>query len=64
MDNIYLKWAFSAATLLLKYKKQKIKDYNFKLKKHVKTRVLEINSHKLGRAVYYIRKNKSRFVPL
>jgi transposase len=62
MGNAYLKWAFSEATLLLIREKQEIKDYQIKLKnKHGKARALAIISHKLGRAVYYMLKNKQAF---
>jgi transposase len=62
MGNAYLKWAFSEATLLLIREKQEIKDYHLTLKnKHGKARALAIISHKLGRAVYYMLKNKKAF---
>jgi transposase len=62
MGNAYLKWAFSEATILLIREKQEIKDYHLKLKnKHGKARALAIISHKLGRAVYYMLKNKQAF---
>jgi transposase len=62
MGNAYLKWAFSEATLLLIREKQEIKDYHSRLKnKHGKARALAIISHKLGRAVYYMLKNKQAF---
>ena len=62
MGNAYLKWAFSEATLLLIREKQEIKDLHLKLKnKHGKARALAIISHKLGRTVYYMLKNKQAF---
>jgi transposase len=62
MGNAYLKWAFSEATLLLIREKQEIKEYHSNLKnKHGKARALAIISHKLGRAVYYMLKNKQAF---
>jgi transposase len=62
MGNAYLKWAFSEATLLLIREEQEIKNYHLKLKnKHGKARALAIISHKLGRAVYYMLKNKQAF---
>jgi transposase len=62
MGNAYLKWAFSEATLLLIREKPEIKEYHLKLKnKHGKARALAIISHKLGRAVYYMLKNKQAF---
>lgn len=62
MGNAYLKWAFSEATLLLIRERQEIKEYHLKLKnKHGKARALSIISHKIGRTVYYILKNKQAF---
>lgn len=62
MGNAYLKWAFSEATLLLIREMPEIKEYHLKLKnKHGKARALAIISHKLGRAVYYMLKNKQAF---
>jgi transposase len=62
MGNAYLKWAFSEATLLLIREKQEIKDLHLKLKnKHGKARALAIISHKIGRTVYYMLKNKQAF---
>jgi transposase len=59
IGNAYLKWAFSEATLLLIREKQEIKEYHSNLKnKHGKARALAIISHKIGRAVYYMLKNK------
>jgi len=62
IGNAYLKWAFSEATLLLIREKQEIKEYHSNLKnKHGKARALAIISHKIGRAVYYMLKNKQAF---
>ncbi len=62
MGNAYLKWAFSEATLLLIREKQEIKEYHSNLKnKHGKARALAIISHKIGRTVYYMLKNKQAF---
>jgi transposase len=62
IGNAYLKWAFSEATLLLIREKQEIKDFHLKLKnKYGKARALAIISHKIGRAVYYMLKNKQAF---
>jgi transposase len=62
MGNAYLKWAFSEATLLLLREKQEVKDYHLKLKnRHGKARALAIISHKLGRTVYYMLKNRQAF---
>ena len=62
MGNAYLKWAFAEATLLLIREQPEIKELHKKLKnKHGKARALAIISHKLGRAVYYMLKNKQAF---
>jgi transposase len=62
MGNAYLKWAFGEATLLLIREKQEIKELHLRLKnKHGKARALAIISHKLGRTVYYMLKNKEAF---
>lgn len=62
MGNAYLKWAFGEATLLMIRERQEIKELHAKLKnKHGKARALAIISHKLGRAVYYMLKNKQAF---
>ena len=62
MGNAYLKWAFGEATLLLIRESAQVKELHKKLKnKHGKARALAIISHKLGRAVYYMLKNKQAF---
>jgi len=62
MGNAYLKWAFGEATLLLIRELPEVKELHGKLKnKHGKARALAIISHKLGRAVYYMLKNKQAF---
>lgn len=62
MGNAYLKWAFGEATLLLIRERPQVKEMHKKLKnKHGKARALAIISHKLGRAVYYMLKNKEAF---
>ncbi len=62
IGNAYLKWAFGEATLLLIRENAHVKELHKKLKnKHGKARALAIISHKLGRAVYYMLKNKKAF---
>jgi transposase len=62
IGNAYLKWAFSEAALLLIRGRDEIKEYHMKLKnKHGKAKAIAILSHRLGRAVYYILKNKQAF---
>ena len=62
MGNAYLKWAFSEAVLLLIRESDAVKELHKKLKnRHGKARALAILSHKLGRAVYYMLKNKQAF---
>ena len=62
MGNAYLKWAFSEAVILLLRESEAVKEQHQKLKnRHGKARALAILSHKLGRAVYYMLKNKKAF---
>jgi len=62
MGNAYLKWAFSEAVILLLRESELVKERHQKLKnRHGKARALAILSHKLGRAVYYMLKNKKAF---
>ena len=62
IGNAYLKWAFSEAALLLIRGRDEIKEYHLRLKnKHGKAKAIAILSHRLGRAVYYILKNKQAF---
>ena len=62
IGNAYLKWAFGEATVLLIRERPVIKELHNKLKnKHGKARALAIIAHKLGRAVYYMLKNKQAF---
>jgi transposase len=62
MGNAYLKWAFSEAVLLLIRERPQVKEMHLKLKnKHGKAKALAILSHKLGRAVYFMLRNKSIF---
>ena len=62
IGNAYLKWAFSEAAILLIRGRDDIKEYHLKLKnKHGKAKAIAILSHRIGRAVYYILKNKQAF---
>lgn len=62
MGNAYLKWAFSEAVLLLIRESNDVKELHKSLKnRHGKARALAILSHKLGRTVYYMLKNKEAF---
>lgn len=62
IGNAYLKWAFSEAAVLLIRGRDNIKAYHQKLKnKHGKAKAMAILSHRIGRAVYYILKNKQAF---
>jgi transposase len=62
IGNAYLKWAFSEAAILMIRQSGDIKAYHLKLKnKHGKAKALAILSHRIGRAVYYILKNKEAF---
>lgn len=62
IGNAYLKWAFSEAVLLLIREREEVKQMHLKLKnKHGKATALAILSHKLGRAVYYMLRQKKVF---
>ena len=62
IGNAHLKWAFSqAAVHSLKYNKQGKKHLNRLTQKHGKGKALSILAHKIGRATYYILKNKAPF---
>jgi len=62
IGNAYLKWAFSEAAILFIRESDDIKEYHLKLKnKHGKAKAIAILSHRLGRAAYYILKNKQAF---
>ena len=62
MGNAFLRWAFSEAVLLLLRESDAVKELHQRLKnRHGKARALAILSHKLGRAVYYMLKNKQAF---
>jgi len=62
IGNAYLKWAFSEAAILLIRESNDIKAYHQKLKnKHGKAKAIAILSHRIGRAAYYILKNKQAF---
>ena len=62
MGNAFLKWAFSEAVLLLLRESEDVKELHQRLKnRYGKPKALAILSHKLGRAVYYMLKNKQAF---
>ena len=62
MGNAFLKWAFSEAVILLLRESEAVKEQHQRLKnRHGKARALAILSHKLGRAVYFMLKNKKAF---
>ena len=62
IGNAFLKWAFSEAVLLLIRESDAVKELHNQLKnRYGKPRALAILSHKLGRAVYYMLKNKQAF---
>ena len=64
MGNAFLRWAFSEAVLLLLRESDAVKELHQRLKnRHGKARALAILSHKLGRAVYYMLKNKQASKP-
>jgi transposase len=62
MGNPFLRWAFSEAVLLLIRESEAVKELHNHLKnRYGKARALSILSHKLGRAVFYMLKNKEAF---
>ena len=62
IGNAYLKWAFSEAAVLFIRESDQVKEYHHSLKnKHGRAKALAILSHRLGRAVYYMLKNKQAF---
>ena len=62
IGNAHLKWAFSeAAVLFLKGNEQGKKYLNRLTAKHGKGKALSILAHKMGRAVYFMLKNKKPF---
>lgn len=62
IGNAHLKWAFSqAAVHSLKYNEQGKKHLNRLTRKHGKGKALSILAHKIGRATYFILKNKTPF---
>jgi len=62
IGNPHLKWAFSEATVLLLRHSERAKKLHQKLvKKNGEGKALGILSNKLGRAVYYMLKNKEAF---
>jgi transposase len=62
IGNAHLKWAFSEAAVLFLRGNDPAKRYYERLvRKHGKGKALSILAHKLGRAVYFILKNKEAF---
>jgi transposase len=62
IGNAHLKWAFSeAAVLFLKGNDPAKKWFERLSRKHGKGKALSILAHKLGRAVYFMLKNKEAF---
>ena len=62
MGNAHLRWAFSQAAQLFLKSNEPGKKYLQKMtNKHGKGKALSILAHKLGRAVYYVLKNKEAF---
>ncbi len=62
IGNAHLKWAFSEAAVLFLKGNEPGKKYLERLThKHGKAKALSILAHKLGRAVYFILKNKEAF---
>jgi len=62
IGNAHLKWAFSEAAVLFLKGNEPAKRYLNKLTaKHGKGKALSILAHKLGRAVYFMLKNKEPF---
>ena len=62
IGNAHLKWAFSeAAILFLRGNEPAKKWFERQTRKHGKGKALSILAHKLGRAVYFMLKNKEPF---
>jgi transposase len=62
IGNAHLKWAFSEAAVLFLKGNEPAKKYLQRLtRKHGKAKALSILAHKLGRAVYFMLKNKEAF---
>ena len=62
IGNAHLKWAFSEASVLFIKGNEPAKKYLDRLaQKHGKGKALSILAHKLGRAAYYMLKNKVAF---
>ena len=62
IGNAHLKWAFSEAAILFLRGNEQGKRYLDRLSnKHGKGKALSILAHKLGRAVYFMLKNKNPF---
>lgn len=64
IGNAHLKWAFSEAAVLYLRNNESAKRYLGKLEKRMaKSKALSALAHKLGRAIYYMLRNKTVFDP-
>jgi transposase len=62
IGNPHLKWAFSEAAVLLSSKSKDVKKLLDRIeKKHGKAKAFSVLAHKIGRAVYYMLKNRQAF---
>jgi len=62
IGNVHLKWAFSEAAVFFPKGNGPAKKYLDRLtRKHGKSKALSILAHKLGRAVYFMLKNREAF---
>jgi len=62
IGNAHLKWAIRTAAMISLRESEKAKKYVEKLtRKHNKGKALGIYTHKLGRAIYFMLKNKKAF---
>jgi transposase len=62
IGNPHLKWAFSEAAVLLSSKSKDVKKLLDRLeKKHGQAKAFSVLAHKIGRAVYYMLKNRQAF---
>ena len=62
IGNAHLKWAIKTAAMISLRESEKAKKYVEKLtRKHNKGKALGIYTHKLGRAIYFMLKNKRAF---
>ena len=60
--NAHLKWAIRTAAMISLHESDEAKQYVDRLsRKYNKGKALGIYTHKLGRAIYYMLKNKKAF---